>query len=199
LTERYQEGASWRVAACNCSFRRTLIFRSDESGRPILSSENRIVARGRADSLAGIWLPDSRPRLRYQRFDDVENLSLDLNIKENCERGAKNAGDIYNLAANMGGMGFIEHNKALCMLSVFINTQMLHAAVKYGVKRPMREVFEYFLKAVRHSTTDFSALPPAAEEPPRRSSPLHSNLKVLCGGAIDLPLSVPRSEEPSTE
>jgi nucleoside-diphosphate-sugar epimerase len=43
--------------------------------------------------------------------------------------------DIYNLAANMGGMGFIEHNKALCMLSVLINTHMLQAAVKCGVRR----------------------------------------------------------------
>src|SRR4029077_4497086 len=71
----------------------------------------------------------------YQRFEGVENLRLDLNIKENCERAAKDASDIYNLAANMGGMGFIEHNKALCMLSVLINRQMLQAAVKYGVKR----------------------------------------------------------------
>jgi GDP-D-mannose 3', 5'-epimerase len=71
----------------------------------------------------------------YQLSRDVENLSLDLNIKENCERTAKNASDIYNLAANMGGMGFIEHNKALCMLSVLINTQMLQASMKHGVKR----------------------------------------------------------------
>ena len=48
----------------------------------------------------------------YQEFDDVENLCLDLNLKENCELAAKGASDIYNLAANMGGMGFIEHNKA---------------------------------------------------------------------------------------
>ncbi len=71
----------------------------------------------------------------YQRFDDVENLSLDLNLKDNCDKAADGAGDIYNLAANMGGMGFIEHNKALCMLSVLINTHMLQAAVKYGAKR----------------------------------------------------------------
>ncbi len=44
----------------------------------------------------------------YQRFDDVENLCLDLNFKENCETAAKGVTDIYNLAANMGGMGFIE-------------------------------------------------------------------------------------------
>ena len=71
----------------------------------------------------------------YQRFEDVENLSLDLNLKESCEITADGATDIYNLAANMGGMGFIEHNKALCMLSVLINTHMLQAAVKAGAKR----------------------------------------------------------------
>jgi GDP-D-mannose 3', 5'-epimerase len=71
----------------------------------------------------------------YQRFDDVENLALDLNLKENCEVAAKGTVEIYNLAANMGGMGFIEHNKALCMLSVLINTHMLQAALKNGTKR----------------------------------------------------------------
>jgi len=71
----------------------------------------------------------------YQRFGDVENLSLDLNRKDNCEIAARGAQEIYNLAANMGGMGFIENNKALCMLSVLINTHMLQAAVKNGVPR----------------------------------------------------------------
>jgi GDP-D-mannose 3',5'-epimerase len=75
------------------------------------------------------------PQDWYQRFADVENLSLDLNLKENCEIAAKGAHEIYNLAANMGGMGFIEQNKALCMLSVLINTHMLQAAVKHGVPR----------------------------------------------------------------
>src|SRR3984957_5367719 len=71
----------------------------------------------------------------YQRFDDVENLHLDLNIKENCEIAAKGMDEIYNLAANMGGMGFIEHNKALCMLSVLINTHMLQAALNHGCQK----------------------------------------------------------------
>ena len=71
----------------------------------------------------------------YQRFQDVENLSLDLNVKENCEAAAKDARQIFNLAANMGGMGFIEKNKALCMLSVLINTHMLQAGQKYGVEK----------------------------------------------------------------
>jgi GDP-D-mannose 3',5'-epimerase len=75
------------------------------------------------------------PNHWYQRFEDVENLCQDLNDKQNCEIAAKGVRDIYNLAANMGGMGFIEKNKALCMLSVLINTQMLQAALKYGAAR----------------------------------------------------------------
>jgi nucleoside-diphosphate-sugar epimerase len=71
----------------------------------------------------------------YQRFDDVENHSLDLNLLHNCERAADGTTAIYNFAANMGGMGFIEHNKALCMLSVLINTHMLQAGQKFGVQR----------------------------------------------------------------
>jgi GDP-D-mannose 3', 5'-epimerase len=71
----------------------------------------------------------------YQVFDDVENLSFDLNNSENCERAARGASQIFNFAANMGGMGFIESNKALCMLSVLINTHMLQAAQKFGVEK----------------------------------------------------------------
>lgn len=71
----------------------------------------------------------------YQRFDDVENMVLDLNLRENCDQAARGAHEIYQLAANMGGMGFIENNKALCMLSVLINTHMLQSAIKYDVKR----------------------------------------------------------------
>ena len=71
----------------------------------------------------------------YQIFPDVENLTLDLNLKENCQRAAKGAHQVFNLAANMGGMGFIESNKALCMLSVLINTHMLQASLEQGVQR----------------------------------------------------------------
>jgi len=71
----------------------------------------------------------------HQRFDDVENLQLDLNLRENCEIIAESADEIYNLAANMGGMGFIEANKALCMLSVLINTHLLQSALKHRCQR----------------------------------------------------------------
>ncbi len=95
-----------------------------------------LVADLRARGYKRVRAVDIKPLHEwYQRFEDVENLSLDLNLKENCEKATEGARDIYNLAANMGGMGFIEHNKALCMLSVLINTHMLQAAVKFGVKR----------------------------------------------------------------
>jgi len=71
----------------------------------------------------------------YQRFDDVENLRLDLQRREDCERACEGAADVYNLAADMGGMGFIENNKCLCMLSVLINTHLLMAVHKHGVGR----------------------------------------------------------------
>jgi len=71
----------------------------------------------------------------YQCSEDVENIVADLNLRENCYRAAEGASQIYNLAANMGGMGFIENNKALCMLSILINTQMLQAAQAHSVAK----------------------------------------------------------------
>jgi GDP-D-mannose 3', 5'-epimerase len=71
----------------------------------------------------------------YQSFPDVENLSLDLRIRENCGRAAEGTSEVYNLAADMGGMGFIETHKADCMLSVLINTHLLMAARDAEIKR----------------------------------------------------------------
>jgi nucleoside-diphosphate-sugar epimerase len=71
----------------------------------------------------------------FQKFDKVENLSLDLGEKEACEKALEGSSLVYNLAADMGGMGFIENNKALCMLTVLINTHLLLAAKKHGVER----------------------------------------------------------------
>jgi nucleoside-diphosphate-sugar epimerase len=71
----------------------------------------------------------------YQRFDDVENRVLDLREASACETAAREARYIFNLAADMGGMGFIELNKAACMLTVLINTHMLMAARKAGTER----------------------------------------------------------------
>ncbi len=71
----------------------------------------------------------------YQTSKDVESLSLDLKDKDNCLITAGGADVIFQLAADMGGMGFIENNKALCMLSVLTNTHMLLAARDKGVER----------------------------------------------------------------
>jgi GDP-D-mannose 3', 5'-epimerase len=71
----------------------------------------------------------------YQTSRDVESLSLDLQEKDNCLKAAAGASVIFQLAADMGGMGFIENNKALCMLSVLTNTHMLVAAREKGVER----------------------------------------------------------------
>jgi nucleoside-diphosphate-sugar epimerase len=72
----------------------------------------------------------------YQRFDDVENLSLDLQDRAACQRAVVGGvREVYNLAADMGGIGFIEHNKALCMLSVLINTHLLMASREVGVQK----------------------------------------------------------------
>ena len=71
----------------------------------------------------------------YQRFSQAENLQMDLQLKDACDRALKGAATVYNLAADMGGMGFIENNKALCMLSVLINTHLCMAAKEHGVDR----------------------------------------------------------------
>jgi GDP-D-mannose 3',5'-epimerase len=95
-----------------------------------------LVAAFRRQGYSRIRAVDVKPLDEwYQRFDDVENLQLDLNLRENCEIAATGADEIYNLAANMGGMGFIEANKALCMLSVLINTHLLQSALKHGCQK----------------------------------------------------------------
>ena len=65
----------------------------------------------------------------------MENRTLDLQRLDNCQQALKGAHTVYNLAADMGGMGFIENNKALCMLTVLTSTHMLVAAREAGVKR----------------------------------------------------------------
>jgi nucleoside-diphosphate-sugar epimerase len=71
----------------------------------------------------------------YQVSPGAENLVLDLKDRGNCFTAVQGVALVYQLAADMGGMGFIENNKALCMLSVLINTHMLLAAQQSGVRR----------------------------------------------------------------
>tara|TARA_B100000029_G_C17596114_1_gene964227 strand:- start:266 stop:1240 length:975 start_codon:yes stop_codon:yes gene_type:complete len=71
----------------------------------------------------------------FQIFEEVENYNLDMSIKDNCFKMVEGVDDVINMACNMGGMGFIENNKALCMLSVLVNTHLLMACKEYKIKR----------------------------------------------------------------
>jgi len=71
----------------------------------------------------------------HQLFPSADNRRLDLREREACEAATRGTRTVYNLAADMGGMGFIEANKAACMLSVLIDTHLLQAAVGAGVER----------------------------------------------------------------
>jgi GDP-D-mannose 3',5'-epimerase len=70
-----------------------------------------------------------------QLFEGAENLVADLRERPACSDALEGASAVYNLASDMGGMGFIEHNKTLCMLSVLINTHLLMAAQHHGLSR----------------------------------------------------------------
>jgi GDP-D-mannose 3',5'-epimerase len=96
-----------------------------------------LVAALRRDGAMNIRAVDLKPLDKwYQRFDDVQNLTLDLRERAACKEALKGGvQSIYNLASDMGGIGFIENNKALCMLSVLINTHLLLAARDAGAKK----------------------------------------------------------------
>ena len=94
----------------------------------------------------------------YQRFPDAENLQLDLSEKDACVRALDGAAVVYNLAADMGGMGFIENNKALCMLSVLVSTHMLVAAKEAGVERFFYSSSACVYAAGKQASPDVTAL-----------------------------------------
>lgn len=71
----------------------------------------------------------------YQVSNEADNLVLDLRLRENCHQAVNGYNEVFNLAADMGGMGFIENNKAACMISVLINTHLLMAARDCGIDR----------------------------------------------------------------
>jgi GDP-D-mannose 3', 5'-epimerase len=79
---------------------------------------------------------DIKPRTHwYQQTHEARNLVLDLQHLDACRLAVQDVDWVYNLAADMGGMGFIENNKALCMLSVLINTHLLQASKEGGVQK----------------------------------------------------------------
>ena len=73
--------------------------------------------------------------LWFQIFDKTEQFSLDMQEYDNCLKMTEGVDYVFNLACNMGGIGFIENNKADCMLSVLINTNLLRACKENKVKK----------------------------------------------------------------
>ncbi len=93
--------------------------------KKLLENENSIVA------------VDIKPKeYWFQDYDNVKNYySMDMKEINNCRKVTKNIDYVFNMACNMGGMGFIENNKAECMQSVLINTNLLIACKEDGIKR----------------------------------------------------------------
>jgi GDP-D-mannose 3',5'-epimerase len=116
---------------------------------PTLRKDDLIVIAGAGGFIAGaltrhfhgqgfahIRAVDKKPLPEwYQRVSGVECLSLDLSDPDNCRRACEGAAEVYNLAADMGGMGFIERFRVECLRSILINTHMIEAAYRAGARR----------------------------------------------------------------
>jgi GDP-D-mannose 3', 5'-epimerase len=108
---------------------------------------------------ADVRAVDCKPQEEwFQVHDAAENRVADLALKEPCVEVTEGIADVYNLAADMGGMGFIEGNKALCMLSVLINTHMLMAAESTGVERFFYSSSACVYTASKQTSPDVAAL-----------------------------------------
>ena len=94
----------------------------------------------------------------YQVHGDAENAQADLSLRENALAHTDGAREVYMLAADMGGMGFIENNKALCMLTVLTSTHMLEAARAAGVERYFYSSSACVYAADKQTNPDITAL-----------------------------------------
>jgi len=94
----------------------------------------------------------------YQVHPDAQNAQSDLSLRENAFESTAGASEVYMLAADMGGMGFIENNKALCMLSVLTSTHMLQAAQAHDVERFFYSSSACVYAADKQTDTDITAL-----------------------------------------
>ncbi|MGW2463557.1 NAD-dependent epimerase/dehydratase family protein [Streptomyces sp. NPDC001761] len=102
---------------------------------------------------------DVKPRHEwYQVHDAAENVIADLSLLENARAGVRDARHVYMLAADMGGMGFIENNKAACMMSVLTSTHMLQAAHEAGVERYFYSSSACVYAAAKQTDADVTAL-----------------------------------------
>jgi nucleoside-diphosphate-sugar epimerase len=116
---------------------------------PSLKKDDLIVITGAGGFIAGnlalhlekkgftrIRAVDKKPLSEwYLRVAGVENLSLDCSQEANCHRICEGAVEVYNLAADMGGMGFIERFRIECLRSILINTHLVEAAYRAGARR----------------------------------------------------------------
>jgi GDP-D-mannose 3',5'-epimerase len=94
------------------------------------------LARMLSDEGHDVRAVDIKPASEwYQTQENAENLQLDMADKDSAFRAVSGVDQVFNLACDMGGIGFIENNKAACMLSVLINTNLLMAARQYDVSR----------------------------------------------------------------
>ncbi len=119
------------------------------STSPTLKKDDLIVIAGAGGFIAGaltryfhdqgftrIRAIDKKPLPDwYQRVPGVECLCMDLSEKDNCIRAVEGAVEVYNLAADMGGMGFIERFRIECLRSILINTHLIEAAYRAGAER----------------------------------------------------------------
>ncbi|MDP3178568.1 MAG: NAD-dependent epimerase/dehydratase family protein [Spirochaetaceae bacterium] len=95
-----------------------------------------LVAYFSDKGFARIRAIDKKPVHEWYRVTPgIENLCLDLSDETNCRRAAEGAFEVYNLAADMGGMGFIETHRVDCLRSILINTHLVEAAYRAGAKR----------------------------------------------------------------
>jgi GDP-D-mannose 3', 5'-epimerase len=101
----------------------------------------------------------------YQVHPDAENDVADLSLLDNAMEQTEGARQVYMLAADMGGMGFIENNKALCMLTVLTSTHMLHAARQAEVERYFYSSSACVYAADKQTDTNITALKEADAYP----------------------------------
>jgi len=101
------------------------------------------------------WKP---AREWHQRHPDAENVVEDLRAPEPCARAVDGCEEIFSFASDMGGMGFIEHNKARCMVSVLTNTHLLEAARHAGVRRFLFSSSACVYPAMRQNRPEVSPL-----------------------------------------
>jgi nucleoside-diphosphate-sugar epimerase len=112
---------------------------------------NKIFAEG----AASVRAVDIKPFGEWhQKNPAADNRILDLQLRDSCIEAAEGIDAVFQLAADMGGIGFIENNKALCMLSVLINTHMLMAARETGVKRFFYSSSACVYNAEKQKTTE---------------------------------------------